>query len=84
MPSKRRSQIAEVIWEDDFIYTKDLIEKDLSFLCPVVRSTVGYFVSSNDECLVLSTDLYQEDRDEEYPMIIPWNSILAMWEFQVH
>jgi|TARA_R110000824_G_scaffold275803_2_gene464400 hypothetical protein len=84
MSPKRRFPIAEVLWEDDFIDDKDLVEKDLSSLCPVVRSTAGYFISSNDDCLVLSTDLYQEDRGKEDPMIIPWRSILAVWEFEVH
>ena len=82
---ENRPAIAEVLWEDPWIEADDVLEKEAIDFVPALRSTVGYVISKNDDdCLVLSTDLYQEDRGKEDPMIIPWRSILVVWEFEVH
>jgi hypothetical protein len=76
-----RHKIAQVIWEDAWIDPKDVME-----LLPVIRSTVGYVISTeNEECLILSTDIYEKHPDIiNTPMIIPWSAIIQWWEYDVH
>tara|TARA_R110000796_G_scaffold78902_1_gene175793 strand:+ start:284 stop:454 length:171 start_codon:yes stop_codon:yes gene_type:complete len=46
-----RPAIAEVIWEDAWVGTTDVSMKDATELVPVIRSTVGYVISKdNDDC----------------------------------
>lgn len=73
-----RPAIAEVIWQDAWIESTELV--------PVLRSTVGYVISKDtDDCLVLATDLYEEDQTKiNTPMVIPWEAIIDWWEFEVH
>lgn len=81
-----RPAIAEVIWEDAWVGTTDVSMKDATELVPVIRSTVGYVISKdNDDCLILATDLYQKDKSIiNTPMVIPWEIIIDWWEFEVH
>ncbi len=73
--------IAEVLWEDELLEESQSME-----FFPVLRSTVGYVVSSDDDdCLILVTDLYQKDQNKiNTPMSIPWEAIVDWWEFEVH
>jgi len=81
----KRFPIAEVLWEDAWIEMKDYPLKEVSTLAPVIRSTVGYKVGNTEECLILTTDLYEKDEKTiNIPMIIPWSAIIAWWEFEVH
>lgn len=83
--NEERFPIAEVLWEDAWIETKDYPLKEAAMLAPVIRSTVGYKVGNTEECLILATDLYQKDEKTiNTPMIIPWSSVIAWWEFDVH
>ena len=81
-----RPAIAEVIWEDAWVGTTDVLMKDATELVPVIRSTVGYVISKDtDNCLILATDLYQKDKSMiNTPMVIPWGVIIDWWEFDVH
>ena len=81
-----KKQIAEVFWEDAWIDAEDVLIKDAINFLPVLRSTVGYVISKdNEECLILSTDLYQKKPDTvNTPMVIPWNAIVEWYEFEVH
>ena len=82
---KSRLPIAEILWEDAWMEVKDFSIKEALTFKPVLRSTVGYLIEETDECVILATDLYEKETDgANTPMIIPWNSILAMWEFDVH
>tara|TARA_R100000306_G_scaffold62034_2_gene66704 strand:- start:478 stop:750 length:273 start_codon:yes stop_codon:yes gene_type:complete len=82
---KSKFPIAEILWEDAWVETKDFSITDASTFRPVVRSTVGYLIEETDECVILATDLYAKEKDHaNTPMIIPWNSILGFWEFNVH
>ena len=83
--NKERFPIVEILWEDAWIEMKDYPLKEAAMLSPVSRSTVGYKVGNTDECLILATDLYQKDEKTiNTPMIIPWSSVIAWWEFEVH
>jgi len=80
-----RFSIAEILWEDSWIETKDFSIAEAPAFSPVVRSTVGYLIKETDECVVLATDLYEKEQHlANTPMIIPWSAILAFWEFEVH
>ena len=81
-----RHKIPQVIWEDAWVDTNDVAMKDAVNLLPVLRSTVGYVISKeNEECLVLSTDLYEKAPGiVNTPMVIPWNAIIEWYEFEVH
>tara|TARA_R110002167_G_scaffold66489_2_gene188189 strand:+ start:475 stop:744 length:270 start_codon:yes stop_codon:yes gene_type:complete len=83
---ENRPAIAEVIWEDAWIEADDVSAKEAIEFVPVLRSTVGYVISKdNDDCLVLATDLYQDDQTIiNTPMVIPWGAIIDWWEFEVH
>ncbi len=66
--------IAEVYWGDAWIDPKDYSLKDTKNLKPVLRKTVGYLVAETDECVILVTDLYTEEKDKDTvntPMVIP-------------
>ena len=82
---KSRFPIAEILWEDSWIETKDFSITDTSTFRPVVRSTVGYLIKETDDCVILATDLYEKETDgANTPMVIPWSVILGYWEFDVH
>ena len=82
---KSRFPIAEILWEDAWIETKDFSIKDALTFKPVIRSTVGYLIKETEECVILATDLYEKEKDQaNTPMIIPWSAILGFWEFDVH
>ena len=81
-----RPAIAEVIWQDAWIESTDILIEKATEPVPVLRSTVGYVISKDtDDCLVLATDLYEEDQTKiNTPMAIPWEVIIDWWEFEVH
>ena len=55
--------IAEVHWGAAWIDAKDYSLKDVKNLKPVARKTVGYLVGETDECIILVTDLYTEEKE---------------------
>lgn len=75
-------RVAEVIWDDAFIDTEDIKIKKARNLKPVRRSTVGYFITSNDECIVLATDYFhpgksaKEIKEASAPMVIPMGMVI--------
>ena len=77
-------KIAEVVWGDAWIDTDDISIKKAAKLKPIKRSTVGYLVAENKECIVLSTDYFHKDKKQvSAPMIIPWGWILEYHIFEV-
>ena len=84
--SINRKQIVEVVWQDVWISPEKILSKDRDNSLPVLRSAMGYVISKdNEECLILSTDLYEQAPGiVNTPMVIPWDSIIEWYEFQVH
>ena len=77
--------IAEVYWGDAWVDSKDYSLKDAEKLKPVLRKTVGYLVGTTDECIILATDLYLEEKDKDMvntPMIIPWGMVSEWYEIK--
>jgi len=81
---KSRAPIAEILWEDAWVETKDFLMEESASFKPIIRSTVGYLIEETEECVILATDLYTERDVANTPMIIPWSMILGYWEFEVH
>ena len=82
---KSRAPIAEILWEDAWVETKDFLMEESASFKPIIRSTVGYLIEETEECVILATDLYEKEQHlANTPMIIPWSAILAFWEFDVH
>ena len=82
---KERLPIAEVIWEDAWVQTEGSPAKEAMRLDRVLRSTLGYKVGDTDECLILATDLYSNDKNTfNTPIVIPWDMVIGCWEFEVH
>jgi hypothetical protein len=80
-----RFSIAEILWEDSWVETKDFSIDEAPAFRPAVRSTVGYLLKETEECVILATDLYEKESPlANTPMIIPRSAILAFWEFDVH
>lgn len=72
-----------MLWGDAWIRTSDISVKKAQKLGPVMRTTVGFLVSENDEGLVLCTDRYEDDEDTvNAPMFIPWGWIEDWWEYR--
>ena len=80
---KTKNRIAEVLWEDAWVDCNDYETKDVANLIPVVRRTVGYFVSKNSKCIVLSTDRYDNASDfVNTSMVIPWGCVVEWWIYE--
>ena len=75
-------RVVEVKWHDAWIGTDDLKIKKAKKLKPVIRSTVGYLVSDNEDWLVLSTDKFKKGKEISAPMVIPKGMILEYWEYE--
>jgi hypothetical protein len=76
-------KIAEVLWEDAWVECEDFKISKASSLKPVIRTTVGFLVSKNDKCLVLATDIYQNNpKIVNTVMVIPWSAILGWWVYE--
>jgi hypothetical protein len=77
-------KIIEVHWQDAFIDTGDMSIKKARTLKPIKRFTVGYLISENDDCLVLSTDYFPNKKKKvteiSATMVIP-RSWISHWEF---
>jgi hypothetical protein len=72
----------EVKWGDAFIDTCDISIKKAAKLKPVVRSTIGYLVAENSECIILATDKFEKDKKTVHaPMVIPWGMVIDYWEY---
>ena len=75
--------IAEVHWGDAWIDSKDYPLKDVKNLKPVLRKTVGYLVGETDECIILVTDLYTEEKDKDTvntPIVIPLGMVSEWYQ----
>lgn len=75
-------KVVECLWEDAFIDTSDMKLKKARKLRPVVRSTIGYLVSDNKDCLILATDKFKKGNHISAPMVIPKGMILEYWEYE--
>ena len=76
-------QVVEVMWVDAFVDTDDFPIKKAKKLKPVPRTTVGYLVEENDDCVVLCTDTYPKSKKMiSTPMVIPNTWIVDMWVYE--
>lgn len=65
-------KIVCVKWGDAWVDgSKDFTETEAQTFEPITRTTVGYYIVENENCLVLATDFYDEDKSYNCPMIIP-------------
>ena len=75
-------KVVEIQWQDSWIDTCDMKIKKAKKLKPIIRSTVGYLVSDNDDWVVLSTDKFKKSKHISAPMVIPKGMILEYWEYE--
>lgn len=65
-------KILAVKWKDAWIDgSMDLSIEEAKLLRPITRTTVGFFISENEDAFILSTDYYDEDNSINAPMVIP-------------
>ncbi len=79
-----KAKVIEVKWDDAWIDTEDVLIADAKKLKPISRSTVGWLVADNENELILSTDMYHNEKDKEYVnaiMVIPKGMITDYWEY---
>ena len=77
-------QVVEVKWLDASIETDDFDRKEADETEAVVRWTVGYFVADNDDCLVLATDFFEQEKEEFSGKIqIPWDMVVEWYGFPI-
>jgi len=81
-------RVVEVCWGDAWVDTSDYTFEEAKNLKPIIRKTIGYLISTTDECIILATDLYNESKIPTIkestintPMIIPWGMVLEWYEF---
>ena len=77
----------EVKWDDAWIDTEDVLIADAKKLKPISRSTVGWLVADNENELILSTDMYHNEKDKEYVnaiMVIPKGMVINYWEYELN
>lgn len=77
-------KVVEIKWNDAWIDTDDFTVSDAKKLEPVVRSTIGYFISENSKAVVLCTDFYEKDKKTiSTPMVIPVDMIIDYWVYEI-
>ena len=77
-------KIVEIKWGDAWIEPDDFTVVDAKKLEPVVRSTIGYFVSENSKAVVLCTDFFEKDKKTiNTPMVIPRDMIINYWVYEI-
>jgi hypothetical protein len=65
-------KIVYIKWGDAWVDgSKDFTETEAELFEPITRTTVGYYVTENHNCLVLATDYYDEEKSYNCPMVIP-------------
>jgi hypothetical protein len=73
-------KIVYIKWGDAWVDgSKDFTETEAELFEPITRTTVGYYVTENHNCLVLATDYYDEEKSYNCPMVIP-----KAWIFSIH
>tara|TARA_R110002020_G_scaffold135973_4_gene303492 strand:+ start:170 stop:436 length:267 start_codon:yes stop_codon:yes gene_type:complete len=80
-----KAKVIEIKWEDAWIDTQDILVSEAKKLKPVLRSTVGWLVADNENEVILSTDIYHNDKDKEYVnaiMVVPKGMIIDYWEYE--
>lgn len=81
-----KAKVVEVKWEDAWIDTEDVLIADAKKLKPVLRSTVGWLVSDNENEVILATDIYHNSKDKKYVnaiMVVPKGMIVEYWEYEL-
>ena len=77
-------KVVEVRWGDAWVDTDDFNLAEAKKLTPIVRSTVGFLLSENDQAVVLCTDFYEKDKKTiNTPMVIPRDMIIDYWIYEV-
>ena len=77
-------KVVEVVWGDAWVDTGDISIKKAKTLKPIKRSTIGYLVSENEDCVVVCTDYYDKHKKiiNTY-MVIPWGWIYEYYEYKI-
>ena len=77
-------KVVEVVWGDAWVDTGDISIKKATNLKPIKRSTVGYLVAENKECVVVCSDRYDKQKKTiNTYMVIPWGWIYEYYEHEV-
>lgn len=75
-----KEQAVIVHWGDAFIETDDFKPEKAKKTRPVGRKTVGWFITENDDGIVLATDIYDKKSDGAAArMFIPWGMVYGWW-----
>ena len=80
-PRTSTMKVFEVKWGDAFIDTSDMTIAKAKKLRPVVRTTIGFLVTENAECIVLATDYFEKGKEISAPMVIPQGWIIEKHEW---
>ena len=76
-------RIAEVLWEDAWVECEDCPDIRVPTLEPVQRRTAGFLIAENTKCIVLSTDVYENNpKIVNTVMVIPWSVVLDRWVYE--
>lgn len=76
--------LVEIKWYDAWTDFKDIKVARAKNLKPILRTTVGWLVSENDECIILCTDYFDNDETTiNTPIIIPTGMILTYYRYYV-
>ena len=75
--------LVQIEWGDAWVDCADYELVKAKKLKPVPRTTVGWLIEENEECIVLCTDLFDKDKDYvNTVMIIPTGMITAYWKYE--
>jgi len=70
-------KILAIRWKDAWIDgSMDLSIEEAKLLKPIIRTTVGFFITENEDAYILSTDYYDEDGSINAPMVIPKGMVI--------
>lgn len=76
--------LVEVKWEDAWTDFQDIELSKAKKLKPIPRTTVGWLVTENHQCVVLCTDYYDKDKSViNTPIVIPSGMITTMYKYDV-
>jgi len=76
--------IWEVHWDDAWVSCEDLTKAEAKKLKSVKRTTIGYFVESTEEGVVLCTDFFTKEPESiNTVMFIPWGMISQAYELEI-
>lgn len=76
--------LVEVKWDDAWTDFQDVEVSRAKKLKPIPRTTVGWLVENNSDCVVLCTDYYDKDKSIiNTPIVIPTGMIKSLHKYEV-